>query len=126
MDTTELAKRLAEERDGRPSGKKQSTRWGHFPVSIEPENVLRIEWRARPGTEAFVGILSGHGIAIDRPRASKSDLRDQADPAQLAELARRGDTMTLIRVLRTHGDMSLADAKEQAEAMIREARGGGS
>ncbi|MBI3373613.1 MAG: hypothetical protein HY017_17955 [Betaproteobacteria bacterium] len=125
VDTTELAKRLAEERDGRPSGIKQKSRWGHFPVSVEPENVLRIEWRARPGTGAFIDILRGHGIAIEQTRTSRSDLRDPADPAQLAELARRGDTMTLIRVLRTQRDISLADAKTRADAMIREARGGG-
>lgn len=125
VDTAELAKRLAEERDGRPSGIKQKSRWGHFPVSIEPENVLRIEWRARPGADAFVEILRGRGIAIEQTRTSRSDLRDQAVPGQLAELARRGDTMTLIRVLRTNSDMSLTDAKQRAEAMIREARGGG-
>lgn len=124
VDTTELARRLAEERGGRPSGIKQNTRWGHFPVSIEPENVLRIEWRARPGTDAFVGILSDHGVAIDQPRSSEADLTDRADAAQLAELARRGDTMTLIRVLRTQSDISLTDAKTRADAMIREARGG--
>ena len=100
-DTAPLAQALANERASRPGGKeKKKSTWRHFPVSVEPGNVVRIEWRARPGTRAFLDVLQQHGVAIDAARAGTLDLTREADDAHLQELARSGDRMALIRVLR--------------------------
>lgn len=119
VDGAELGKRLAEERAGRPGGRVTHTKWGHFPVSLEPDNVLRIEWRARPGAAAFLEFLARHGVFVAAAKKSSADLVEHPDDAALQrELARRGDVIGLIRVLRRNPDLSLEDAKAKAEALI--------
>ncbi len=118
VDSAELGKRLAEERAGRPGGRVTHTKWGHFPVSLEPENVLRIEWRARPGAKVFLEFLGRHGVAVAAAKKSSANLVDSPDDTALRELARRGDLFGLVRALRQGSDMSLEDAKAKAEALI--------
>lgn len=122
-DTEALAQRLADERRSRPGGaaRKRST-WRHFPLSVEPGNVLRIEWRARPRMRVFVDHLQGHGVAVEAAQTGTLDLTRTTDEAQLRELARHGDVMALVRALRRDSRMSLADAKAQAEVLIAQAR----
>lgn len=119
VDLAPLARQLANERAGKPDGKTvQTTRWGHFPVSVEPGNVLRIEWRARPGIGALLELLNARGIPLGAAADSEADLHATASEADLAELARRGDLMTLIRVLRVREALTLADARDKAKALI--------
>ena len=122
LDTVDLAPlehQLANERAGKPDGKTvQTTRWGHFPVSVEPGNVLRIEWRARPGVGTLLEQLNARGIPLGAAADSEADLHATASEADVAELARRGDLMTLIRVLRVREALTLADARDKAKALI--------
>jgi len=120
VDAAELGKRLAEERAGRPGGRVTHTKWGHFPVSLEPDNVLRIEWRARPGAKVFLEVLGRHGVAVAAAKKTSADLVDgpDDDDALLRELARRGDLFGLIRTLRRGSDMSLEEARAKAKALI--------
>jgi hypothetical protein len=122
VDTGALRQILANERDGKPGGKKtRKARWGHFPLAVEPGPVLRIEWRATPGLRAMLEVLHQHGVDIAPDASSKSELQDGASAEELAELARRGDLMTLIRVLRVSDDLSLEQARNRAKALIAEA-----
>lgn len=118
-DTTELARRLADERAGHPDGKKiRQGRWGHYPVALEPNDLLRIEWRASPGIKTILALLSERGVNIASPMRSANDLTSQAGEADLQELARQGDLMTMIRVMRANSDISLEEARTKAKAMI--------
>lgn len=118
VDAAEVGERLEQERAGRPGGRVTHMKWGHFPLSLEPDNVLRIEWRARPGAKAFLEVLARHGIAVEAAKASSADLADSPDDAALRELARRGDLFGLIRTLRRGSDMSLEEASAKAKALI--------
>lgn len=119
VDTDALRQILANERDGKPGGRKIKTaRWGHFPLSVEPGSVLRIEWRAKPNLRAMLELLNQHGVDIAPDADTRSDLQDGASTEELAELARRGDLMTLIRVLRVRDDLSLEQARSRAKALI--------
>jgi hypothetical protein len=123
-DLSELERRLADERAGKPGRSPRGLKiWRHFPVSLEPGNVVRVEWRARPGIAALAECLAAHGVTIEAPRSSKADLSRNASEAQLLELARRGEVIQLIRVLR-HDDraMTLVRAKTKAERLIAEAK----
>lgn len=122
-DLGELQQRLADERAGKPGRSPGGSKtWQHFPVSVEPGNVLRIEWRARPGAAAFIQCLAAHGVQIRAPAATRADLRKAPDDEQVRELARRGQVLDLIRVLRYNSDMTLVQAKTEAERLIAEAR----
>ncbi|HET6720195.1 MAG TPA: hypothetical protein VFH22_11140 [Rhodocyclaceae bacterium] len=119
VDTEALRQILANERDGKPGGKiTRKARWGHFPLSVEPGPVLRLEWRAKPGIRAVLELLGEHGVDIAPDADTRSDLHRGASPEELAELARRGDLMTLIRVLRVCDDLSLEQARSRAKALI--------
>lgn len=121
VDTDALRQILANERAGKPGGKLiKKARWGHFPLSVEPGPVLRLEWRATPGIGAMLEVLREHGVDIAPDASSKSDLQAGASAEELAELARRGDLMTLIRVLRVRDDLSLEQARSRAKALIAE------
>ena len=123
MDLSELEQRLADERTGKPGRSAGGTKtWRHFPVSVEAGNVVRVEWRALPGAAAFVECLAAHGVLIAEAATTTSDLRNAPDEDQLQELARRGQTLDLIRVLRFNSDMALTEAKAEAERLIADAR----
>src|SRR5690349_7433216 len=95
VDTTALAESLAAERAGKPGRKPGGTTiWRHFPVSIEPGDILRIEWRARPHAAAFLDALAAHGVAIETRLSTTADVR-RPDREQLEELARRGNMIEL-------------------------------
>jgi hypothetical protein len=86
---------------------------------VEPGDVLRIEWRARPSAAAFVDALAAHAVTVESKVTTRSDLR-HPDAAQIEELARRGNVIDLIRVLRQDANMRLEDAKAEAERLIKE------
>ena len=122
VDLSELVQKLADERAGKPGRSERGTKtWRHFPLSVEPENILRIEWRARPSTRAFTEELAGHGVTVTSQTKTEADLVNNPSEEQIRELARRGQVIDLIRVLRVNGDMTLAQAKNEAERMIAEA-----
>jgi len=123
-DLDELQQRLADERASKPgrSASGASKTWQHFPVSVEPGNVMRIEWRARPGAAAFVACLAAHGVHIGTAAATNVDLRKAPSEEQMRELARRGQTIELVHVLRYHSEMTLVQAKTEAERLIAEAQ----
>jgi hypothetical protein len=52
---------------------------------------------------------------------TKADLRNEPNEEQVRELARRGQVIDLIRVLRVNSDMTLAQAKNEADRLIAEA-----
>lgn len=118
-DTAELSQRLAEERAGRPGGKPVSQgRWGHFPVALEPGDLLRVEWRATPGITSMLELLRERGVTVTKSRSTQTDLTSRAGEADLQELARQGDLMAMIRVMRANSDTSPEDAHSQAKAVI--------
>jgi len=121
-DLSELMQKLADERTGKPGRSGRGTKvWRHFPVSVEPGNIVRIEWRARPSATAFTEELAGRGVNVQSQTKTKRDLRNNPGAEQILELARRGQVIDLIRVLRVNGDMTLAQAKSEAERLIAEA-----
>jgi hypothetical protein len=122
VDTAALEAQLAEERTGKPNGVRMKTRWVDFPVTVEPGRVLRIEWRGRRKAREFLDRLATRGVVIEDVRKSTIDLTDAPSDEDLQELARRGDSMGIVRSLRSRGKMSLADAKAKAEDLIRKAR----
>lgn len=125
MDLSELEQRLADERTGKPGRSTRGTKtWRHFPVSVEAGNVVRVEWRALPGAAAFVECLAAHGVLIAEAATTTTDLRNAPDEDQLQELARRGQTLDLIRVLRFNSNMTLTEAKAEAERLIANAKAG--
>jgi hypothetical protein len=121
-----LEKCLGDERGGRLPG--TGSVWHHYPVSLEANRVLRVEWDARPSIKTLLEDLRTEGIRIDEDLRSEADLtgaatrdatRHAAVAGELQELARRGDLIALVRVLRVRDRMlDLAQAREQAQAMI--------
>ncbi len=123
VDTTRLAQCLAEDRTGRPGGQQvRNAQWQHFPVALEPDDLLRIEWRAKPGIKVMLELLREHGVTIASPSNTQSDLTSHAEDADLKELARQGELMAMIRVMRANSDVSLKEAHTRAKAMIAEAQ----
>ncbi len=85
---------------------------------MEPRNVLRIEWRARPSATEFAECLATHGVKIERQVATTADLRQNPSQERIQELARRGDVIELVRVLRYNSGMTLTEARAEAERLI--------
>lgn len=122
-DATELSQRLADERAGSPGGNRiRQGRWGHFPVALELDDLLRVEWRATPGITTLLELLRDRGVAIATPLSTQTDLTISAGEADLQELARQGDLMAMIRVMRANGDVNLEQAHVRAKAMIAESQ----
>lgn len=113
-DTGALRELLARERT-LPAGRG---RWNHFPVTLEPGNRLRVEWRARPGPRLLLDLLRRRGVRIEAPRRSDADLGIGAGPEAMTELARRGDLLALVQLLRVHEGLDLEAAKRRGEEMI--------
>jgi hypothetical protein len=114
----ELRQYLDEER----SGRLQRSRgvWHHYPVSIETNQVIRVEWDARPDISVLLDDLRSAGVRIESDLRTEVDLTDASTrDDELQELARRGDLMALVRVLRVRDStLDLTQAREQARAMI--------
>jgi len=83
-------------------------------------DLLRIEWRAKPGIKIVLELLREHGVTITTPMSTQSDLTSHAGEADLKELARQGELMAMIRVMRANSDLSLEEAHTRAKAMIAE------
>ena len=94
--------------------------WHHYPVSMEANQVLRVEWDARPGIAVVLDDLSVAGVRIDPALRTQADLTLASSAEdELQELARRGDVMALVRVLRVQDkSLNLQQARQQAKAMI--------
>lgn len=108
---------LDDERGGRLS--RARCVWHHYPVSVEGDDVLRIEWDARPPLKRLLADLHAAGVRIDDELRTDADLTTAASDDELRELARRGDLMALVRVLRVRDrTLDLSQAREQAQAMI--------
>ena len=119
VDLAELTQRLADERAGKPGRSTRGTKiWRHFPVSVEPGDVLRIEWRARPSATVFMECLATYGVKIEAQVATTADLGQNPSQERIHELARRGDVIELVRVLRHNSDMTLTEARAEAERLI--------
>ena len=114
----ELRQYLDEER----SGRLQRSRgvWHHYPVSIETNQVIRVEWDARPDISVLLDDLRSAGVRIESDLRTEVDLTDASTrDDELQELARRGDLMALVHVLRVRDStLDLTRAREQARAMI--------
>jgi len=122
VDLTELRTILANERDGRPDGVKQHTKWEHFPVSVEGDSTIRVEWRTQPGLQHFFE-EAAVWVEIDAPEEGTIDASSPTvTDGELQDLARQGEVMPLIGALQRRDDLSLTEAKERADAMIAEAR----
>lgn len=113
INTDLLSKHLADERAGRPCGVPvRKSKWGYFPVSLEPGNRLRIQWRALPSMAHCIRCLSSHGVAT---KASQ----DINSLPTTEELARSGNLFALIENLRVADPgLTLKQAKDKAEALI--------
>jgi hypothetical protein len=121
VDLTELRTILANERDGRPDGVKQNTKWGHFPVSVEGDSTIRVEWRARPNLKHFIE-EAAVWVEIDAPEEGTIDASSPTvSDDDLRELARQGELMSLMAALRRRDGLSLEEAKERAESMMADA-----
>jgi len=60
-------------------------------------------------------------VDVELQVKTRADLRNNPSEERVRELARRGQVIDLIRVLRVNGDMTLAQAKQEAERLIAEA-----
>lgn len=119
IDTTALDEALRLERSGRTqTGSKRSSHWVHHPVTLEPGSILRIEWGARGKPERLLDALREHGVPIGDAAASKTELIKVGTDDEVRELARRGDVMTLIAVLRKTRALDLTSAHSQARALV--------
>lgn len=123
VDTAALDEALRLERSGRTqAGSKRSMHWGHQPVSLEPGSILRIEWGARGSPHHFLDALREYGVPIGDATSSRTELVKVGTDDEVRELARRGDVMTLIAVLRRTGGLDLTSAHAQARALIADER----
>lgn len=119
VDTTELEHALALDREGRSrSGAQRKVRWNHHPVTLEPGAILRIEWDARGKPEDLLDALREFGVSIGAATASKTELVKVGSDDELREVARRGDVMTLIAVLRRTRGLDLTSAHARARELI--------
>lgn len=96
--------------------------WQHYPVSLEENYVLRVEWDARPSIEFLLENLQASGVQIDHELRSDVDLTTTAaSDGEMDELARRGDLMALVRILRVRDrTLDLTQAREQASELIEQ------
>ncbi len=82
--------------------------------------MVRIEWDANSGIVVLLDDLQDAGVRIDQELRTKADLTANSNnDNDLYELARRGDLMALVRVLRVRDKtLALSQARDQAKAMI--------
>lgn len=118
----ELSAWLAAERSqalpgNRPPGVRVT--WRHYPVSVEPEQIVRVEWRARPSVTDFLEHIAVR-VRMADPAESTTDAVHAPDDDALRELARRGDIMTLTSAIHARDQGTLAEAQAAAERMIAE------
>lgn len=119
VDTTALDEALRLERSGRTqAGSKRSAHWGHQPVTLEPGSILRIEWGARGSPDHLLDALREHGVPIGDATSSRTELVNVGTDDDVREIARRGDVMTLIAVLRKTRGLDLTSAHAQARALV--------
>ncbi|MBK6939078.1 MAG: hypothetical protein IPH13_02580 [Planctomycetes bacterium] len=119
VDTTTLEEALRLERSGRTqTGSKRSAHWAHHPVTLEPGGILRIEWGARGKPEHLLDVLRERGVPIGDAAASRTELVRVGSDDDVREIARRGDVMTLIAVLRKTRGLDLTSAHTQARALV--------
>ena len=118
MGIDALRQCLDDERSGRLNRSKGV--WHHYPVSIEGNDLVRIEWDASPGIAVLLDDLQEAGVRIDQELRTEADLTAGSNnKIDLYELARRGDLMALVRVLRVRDTtLDLSQARDQAKAMI--------
>lgn len=104
----------------RPSGK---TLTHHYPVRLDGD-VLRIEWwgALRPRLEGAVQLLARH-VTVHRDHDATVDLRTPADPdeavSKALELARRGQQIAAVALLRRAHGLSLAAAKARVAELLK-------
>lgn len=104
----------------RPKGK---TLTHHYPVRLDGD-VLRIEWwgALRPRFEGAMQLLARH-VTVRRDHDTTVDLRTPAEPDEAAskalELARRGQQITAVALLRRAHGLSLAAAKARVEELLK-------
>ena len=108
-----LAKHLADERSGRPGGVPvKKSKWGHFPVSLEPGAVLRVQWRAWPSRAHCIRCLNSHGI-------SGTAAQSVYTPPSSEELPRSSNLFALIENLRSQDpSLTLTQATDKAKSLI--------
>jgi hypothetical protein len=118
VDTSELKRRLAEERDRKPPA--GASKWHDAPVRLIEDRIVRIEWssasrRVTPRLPAAVNrvgslapIAPPHQFVTDL-RTTPAERRDRED--QILQLVERGETLQAIRRARELYGYSLADAK---------------
>ena len=113
IDIAALAKHLADERVGRPGGVPvKKSKWGHFPVSLEPGAVLRVQWRAWPSRAHCIRCLNSHGI-------SGTVAQSIYTPPSAEELARSSNLFALIENLRSQDpSLTLTQATDKAKSLI--------
>lgn len=120
-----LIAHLAQERAGfafRPGRISVRTFFRHFPVTVEPGHVVRIEWRARPSLTDLLQHV-GAFARIGAPVALTSDLRRHADDDTLRDFARQGDVIALTVAIRQRRGGTLAEARARAERYLADGPG---
>jgi len=119
VDTTALDEALRLDRSGRThAGSKRSAHWAHHPVTLEPGSILRIEWGARGRPERLFEALREHGVQIGDAAESRTELVKVGSDDDVREIARRGDVMTLIAVLRKTRGLGLTSAHARARELV--------
>lgn len=117
-DLEELELRLAAERAKRQA---RGARHLHFPVQLLPEGVLRILWEATPGAPAFVEGLRGR-LPLAPERQSAIDLTGSlAVPVSddvIAELARSGNVLEAMRILRARDGLDATAAHRRVRELM--------
>ena len=108
---------------------KHRSRSRHYPVSVVDNKVVRIEWRSHtefvtPGVKKALAKLSEEGIRIEGLQKEVIDLTHGKDDQKLMEdnilyLVERGNVLTATQMARKAYGLSLAEAKEFVEDLIK-------
>jgi hypothetical protein len=118
---------IAEERQRWITTRMGRKRHGHYPVSVQPGRVLRLDWHGpdsvmRPKLEATLEtLIARHGYRSAPAALTERDVtgtRAGVDhEAQLLEHAQRGETMQAIALARRIYGYDLTEAKRFVESL---------
>ena len=131
--TDDLAAAIAAERVREaPLAGFVRSRMLHFPVSVPEPGVIRVTWRGRqdfvrPSLDSFLAALEGR-VRVEEEVSDEAlagthwhRVSEEEVNAMIVELARAGETLQAIKLLRGRFGYSLGEAKTILDNLLREA-----
>ena len=129
-DLSRLKEQIKQERQKRITKKHSSYKTNHYPVAVVDEDTVRIEWRSPtdivvPGIKKVLAAFEQYNITI-APKIKEvidttgSDRKDKAKAEDnIIHLAERGNIIAATKLARKTYKMSLADAREFVEGLLK-------